>query len=96
MRVIALWRRSAGDDIGMTSNPSPPRLHLPTRWRRQNFLEGEMPQAQRQHAFVANIQSESARLQQLIERLLHLAQVEPASDLGRACSRALAPAVVAG
>lgn len=39
------------------------------------LLEGEMPAAQRQR-FVGNIQSESARLQQLIERLLHLALVE--------------------
>ena len=39
------------------------------------LLEGEMPEDQRQR-FVANIQNESARLQQLIERLLHLAQVE--------------------
>ncbi len=44
------------------------------------LLEGEMPQAQRQR-FVANIQSESARLQQLIERLLHLAQVEQRQTL---------------
>lgn len=39
------------------------------------LLDGEMPAAQRQR-FVANIEQESARMQQLIERLLHLAQVE--------------------
>lgn len=44
------------------------------------LLEGEMAEAQRQR-FVANIQSESARLQQLIERLLHLAQVEQRQGL---------------
>lgn len=44
------------------------------------LLEGEMPEGQRQR-FVANIQNESARLQQLIERLLHLAQVEQRQGL---------------
>ncbi len=44
------------------------------------LLEGEMPAEQRQR-FVANIQQESARLQQLIERLLHLAQVEQRQGL---------------
>lgn len=44
------------------------------------LLEGEMAEAPRQR-FVANIQSESARLQQLIERLLHLAQVEQRQGL---------------
>ena len=44
------------------------------------LLEGAMPEVQRQR-FVANIQSESARLQQLIERLLHLAQVEQRQGL---------------
>ncbi|UQS13608.1 two-component system sensor histidine kinase CreC [Pseudomonas sp. HS6] len=39
------------------------------------LLQGEMPLAQRQR-FVGNIDSESARMQQLIERLLDLAQVE--------------------
>ncbi|MDA7088999.1 two-component system sensor histidine kinase CreC [Pseudomonas sp. SA3-5] len=39
------------------------------------LLDGEMPGEQRQR-FVANIGQESARIQQLIERLLHLAQVE--------------------
>lgn len=37
--------------------------------------DGDMPAEQRQR-FIANIQQESARLQQLSERLLHLAQVE--------------------
>ncbi|HLA30615.1 MAG TPA: two-component system sensor histidine kinase CreC [Pseudomonas sp.] len=44
------------------------------------LLDGEMPTAQRQR-FVANIEQESARLQQLIERLLHLAQVEQRQGL---------------
>jgi len=44
------------------------------------LLEGEMPENQRRR-FVANIQNESARLQQLIERLLHLAQVEQRQGL---------------
>ena len=44
------------------------------------LLEGEMPEDQRQR-FVANIPNESARLQQLIERLLHLAQVEQRQGL---------------
>ena len=44
------------------------------------LLDGEMPEDQRQR-FVANIQNESARLQQLIERLLHLAQVEQRQGL---------------
>ena len=44
------------------------------------LLEGEMPAEQRQR-FVGNIQSESARLQQLIERLLHLALVEQRQGL---------------
>ena len=44
------------------------------------LLEGEMPEGQRQR-FVSNIQNESARLQQLIERLLHLAQVEQRQGL---------------
>ncbi|WKD50104.1 two-component system sensor histidine kinase CreC [Microbulbifer spongiae] len=39
------------------------------------LLDGEMPKAQRQR-FVSNIQQEAGRLQQLSERLLHLAQVE--------------------
>ena len=44
------------------------------------LLDGEMPAEQRQR-FVNNIQQESARLQQLSERLLHLAQVEQRQDL---------------
>ncbi len=44
------------------------------------LLEGEMSAAQRQR-FVANIEQESARMQQLIERLLHLAQVEQRQGL---------------
>ncbi len=44
------------------------------------LLEGEMPIAQRQR-FVGNIQNESARLQQLIERLLNLALVEQRQGL---------------
>jgi len=44
------------------------------------LLEGEMPTEQRQR-FVSNIDSESARLQQLIERLLNLAQVEQRQGL---------------
>lgn len=44
------------------------------------LLEGEMPAEQRQR-FVANISGESARLQQLIERLLNLAQVEQRQGL---------------
>ncbi|NQD91138.1 two-component system sensor histidine kinase CreC [Pseudomonas sp. CrR25] len=44
------------------------------------LLDGEMPAAQRRR-FVANIDQESARLQQLIERLLHLAQVEQRQGL---------------
>ncbi len=44
------------------------------------LLDGEMPGDQRQR-FVANIEQESARMQQLIERLLHLAQVEQRQGL---------------
>lgn len=44
------------------------------------LLEGEMPAAQRQR-FVANIASEGQRLEQLIERLLNLAQVEQRQGL---------------
>ncbi|WP_324732189.1 two-component system sensor histidine kinase CreC [Pseudomonas paeninsulae] len=44
------------------------------------LLDGEMPSEQRQR-FVANIGQESARIQQLIERLLHLAQVEQRQGL---------------
>ena len=44
------------------------------------LLESDMAEAQRQR-FVGNIQSESARLQQLIERLLNLALVEQRQGL---------------
>ena len=44
------------------------------------LLESEMPAEQRQR-FVANIASEGARLQQLIERLLNLALVEQRQGL---------------
>lgn len=44
------------------------------------LLEAEMPKAQRQR-FVANIGEEGERLQNLVERLLHLAQVEQRQGL---------------
>ncbi|MFA0812299.1 two-component system sensor histidine kinase CreC [Microbulbifer epialgicus] len=44
------------------------------------LLAGEMSKAQRQR-FVSNIQREAGRLQQLSERLLHLAQVEQRQGL---------------
>jgi len=44
------------------------------------LLEAEMPAAQRQR-FVANISEEGERLQNLVERLLHLAQVEQRQGL---------------
>ncbi|RON45959.1 two-component system sensor histidine kinase CreC [Pseudomonas frederiksbergensis] len=44
------------------------------------LLQGEMPLAHQQR-FVSNIDSESARMQQLIERLLNLAQVEQRQGL---------------
>jgi two-component system sensor histidine kinase CreC len=44
------------------------------------LLQGQMPLAQQQR-FVSNIHSESARMQQLIERLLNLAQVEQRQGL---------------
>ncbi len=44
------------------------------------LLQSEMPLVQRQR-FVGNIDSESARMQQLIERLLNLAQVEQRQGL---------------
>jgi len=44
------------------------------------LLQGDMPPIQRQR-FVGNIDSESARMQQLIERLLNLAQVEQRQGL---------------
>jgi two-component system sensor histidine kinase CreC len=44
------------------------------------LLQGEMPSVERQR-FVSNIDSESARMQQLIERLLNLALVEQRQGL---------------
>lgn len=44
------------------------------------LLKGDMPDAQRQH-FASNIESESMRLHQLIDRLLHLAAVEQRQHL---------------
>lgn len=44
------------------------------------LLQGEMPLAQQQR-FISNIDSESVRMQQLIERLLNLAQVEQRQGL---------------
>lgn len=44
------------------------------------LLQGPMPEDQRQR-FASNIESESARMQQLIERLLDLAQVEQRQGL---------------
>lgn len=56
------------------------------------LLDGDMPAEQRQR-FVANIQQESARLQNLIERLLHLAQVEQRQGLEERVTVPLAPLV---
>lgn len=56
------------------------------------LLEGDMPAEQRQR-FVANIQQESARLQNLTERLLHLAQVEQRQGLEERVAVPLAPLV---
>ncbi|KTC37512.1 MAG: two-component system sensor histidine kinase CreC [Pseudomonas sp.] len=56
------------------------------------LLQEEMPQAQRQR-FVGNIDSESARMQHLIERLLNLAQVEQRQGLEERVSVPLAPLV---
>ena len=56
------------------------------------LLDGDMPPEQRQR-FVANIQQESARLQNLIERLLHLAQVEQRQGLEERVTVPLAPLV---
>lgn len=56
------------------------------------LLDGGMPAEQRQR-FVANIQQESARLQNLIERLLHLAQVEQRQGLEERVTVPLAPLV---
>ncbi|NBF05352.1 two-component system sensor histidine kinase CreC [Pseudomonas sp. Fl5BN2] len=54
------------------------------------LLQSEMPPEQRQR-FVGNIDSESARMQQLIERLLNLAQVEQRQGLEERVSVPLAP-----
>ena len=54
------------------------------------LLQGEMPLEQRQR-FVGNIDSESARMQQLIERLLNLAQVEQRQGLEERVNVPLAP-----
>ncbi|MGY5333593.1 two-component system sensor histidine kinase CreC [Pseudomonas protegens] len=54
------------------------------------LLQGEMPLEQRQR-FVGNIDSESARMQQLIERLLNLAQVEQRQGLEEQVNVPLAP-----
>lgn len=54
------------------------------------LLQSEMPLEQRQR-FVGNIDSESARMQQLIERLLNLAQVEQRQGLEERISVPLAP-----
>ncbi|MEO6676404.1 MAG: two-component system sensor histidine kinase CreC [Pseudomonas sp.] len=56
------------------------------------LLQGEMPIAQQQR-FVSNIDSESARMQQLIERLLNLAQVEQRQGLEEQVEVPLAPLV---
>ncbi|KFX70471.1 histidine kinase [Pseudomonas taeanensis MS-3] len=56
------------------------------------LLGGDMPEEQRQR-FVGNIEQESARLQQLIERLLHLAQVEQRQGLDEQVAVALQPLV---
>jgi two-component system sensor histidine kinase CreC len=54
------------------------------------LLQGEMPVTQQQR-FVSNIDSESARMQQLIERLLNLAQVEQRQGLEEQVVVPLAP-----
>jgi len=54
------------------------------------LLQSEMPLEQRQR-FVGNIDSESARMQQLIERLLNLAQVEQRQGLEERVHVPLAP-----
>lgn len=56
------------------------------------LLQGEMSREQQQR-FVGNIDSESARLQQLIERLLNLAQVEQRQGLEAQASIPLAALV---
>ncbi|VVO05172.1 two-component system sensor histidine kinase CreC [Pseudomonas fluorescens] len=54
------------------------------------LLQDEMPPAQRQR-FVSNINSESARMQQLIERLLNLALVEQRQGLEERVAVPLVP-----
>ncbi|TBU81133.1 two-component system sensor histidine kinase CreC [Pseudomonas daroniae] len=56
------------------------------------LLETDMPEAQRQR-FVANIAEESERLQNLVERLLHLAQVEQRQGLEERVAVALQPLI---
>ena len=56
------------------------------------LLQSEMPAVQRLR-FVSNIDSESARMQQLIERLLNLAQVEQRQGLEERVAVPLAPLV---
>ncbi|KRP54058.1 two-component system sensor histidine kinase CreC [Pseudomonas poae] len=56
------------------------------------LLQGDMSREQQQR-FVGNIDSESARLQQLIERLLNLAQVEQRQGLDEQASISLAALV---
>ncbi len=56
------------------------------------LLQGEMSREQQQR-FIGNIDSESARLQQLIERLLNLAQVEQRQGLEEQSSIPLAALV---
>lgn len=56
------------------------------------LLQGDMSREQQQR-FVGNIDSESTRLQQLIERLLNLAQVEQRQGLEAQASLSLAALV---
>lgn len=56
------------------------------------LLQSDMPAVQRLR-FVSNIDSESARMQQLIERLLNLAQVEQRQGLEERVAVPLAPLV---
>lgn len=56
------------------------------------LLEADMPEAQRQR-FVANIAEEGERLQNLIERLLHLAQVEQRQGLEERVAVPLQPLI---
>ncbi|WP_413792978.1 MULTISPECIES: two-component system sensor histidine kinase CreC [unclassified Pseudomonas] len=54
------------------------------------LLQSDMPAAQHQR-FVSNIDNESARMQQLIERLLNLAQIEQRQGLEEQVAVPLAP-----